>query len=75
MSCNHLFDCQRCGNIVEGLEKETERLRALIRKMKAECVQTYSWGRPPVDALRAIEHLTACALDPAPDAPEDKRDD
>ena len=45
---------------------EAERLRALLGKMKEEWTQYYLWGKRPGDALRAIEHLIACGLDPAP---------
>ena len=45
---------------------ERDRLRALIVQIKEECVQAYIWGKNITDAIRAIEHLTACGLDPAP---------
>jgi len=61
--------------VADGLEyclaneiSETERLRALMGKMKQEWVQYHNWGQNPLDTLRNIEHLIARGLDPAPNA-------
>ena len=54
------------ANMSREMERETNRLRDLCCQIKEQCVQTYTWGRHSGDTLRRIEHLTACALDPAP---------
>ena len=47
-------------------DDERDRLRALIEQMKEETVRCYNWGQRHDDTVRNIEHLIACALDPAP---------
>ena len=55
-----------CLLCLRSANAERDRLRALIVQIKEECVQAYIWGKNITDAMRAIEHLTACGLDPAP---------
>ena len=62
----HDNDCPMYGS--GDALAEVERLRALIGEMKQEWVKCHNWGQRPDDTLRNIEHLTACALAPAPNA-------
>jgi hypothetical protein len=34
MSCNHLSDCPRCGDVVEALEAELERLTMPLAEVR-----------------------------------------
>ena len=35
MSCNHLADCMRCGDLVDALELEAVKLHARIKALEA----------------------------------------
>jgi len=56
MSCNHLSDCQRCGNYAENLEDHIAELEAKLAAAEADAVAQ----RDKVRVLReTLEQLLA----------------
>jgi hypothetical protein len=55
MSCNHLYDCLRCGSEVESLEQRIEELEEWIAGIADDHPQIPDWIQQSARSLLAQE--------------------
>ncbi len=65
MSCYHIGECMRCTDNYDAMEGDRDRLLKTVSQIKEQCSAYFDEKKTAADAIREIEFLTACGLDPA----------